>query len=205
MRRMTIQGLTPPEVLGRAALVEVDREAGAVRLTGGAGQAEAFVVVGGRTSEVVAERERIARDAIASMRYALEGGVVPGGGAVELALSRALARAEATGLARYGIACVGEALKQIPAQLAINAGFNPLEKVEEAYAAQERAGSPNLGLDAETGAVIDLAAAGIWDPHPVKEHALRTAGEVAAAVLRINNILKMRPGAGAESGWYDPA
>ena len=40
----------------------------------------------------------------------------------------------------------------------------------------------------------DLTEAGIVDPYPVKENALRTAGEVATAILRINCILRMRSG-----------
>lgn len=190
---------------GRVSLVEVDREARLVRLAGGDGQAEVTIVIGGSTSEVVAERERIARDAASSLQHALRGGVVPGGGAAELALARALAQTGTCGMSSYGIACVREALKRPLAQLAANAGYNPLEKVEEAYAAQERTGLPGLGIEAATGQVRDLTEAGIWDPYPVKEYALRTAGEVARAILRITSILRMKPGASDGDGWHDPA
>jgi chaperonin GroEL (HSP60 family) len=40
--------------------------------------------------------------------------------------------------------------------------------------------------------VTDCLANGIIDPTPVKVHALRAAGEVAAAVLRIHTVIKMK-------------
>jgi chaperonin GroEL (HSP60 family) len=33
---------------------------------------------------------------------------------------------------------------------------------------------------------------GIFDPTPVKLHALKTAGEVATSILRINTVIKMK-------------
>ena len=190
--------------LGRAALVEVDRRAGLVRLSGGGGVPEVTLVVGGSTGEAVAERERIARDAAASVQQAFRGGVVPGGGAAELGVARILARSGLAGPNSYGMACVREALKRPMAQLAANAGYNPLEKVEEVYAAQEGTDRPGLGLEVETGRICDLTEAGIWDPYPVKQSALRTAGEVATAILRINRILRMRSSPCDEEGWQDP-
>ncbi|MGE5598476.1 MAG: TCP-1/cpn60 chaperonin family protein [Bacteroidota bacterium] len=199
-----LPGSTMEGILGRVAMVEYDPAAGLVRLAGGPGPPEATIVVGGATAEAVAERERIARDAAAALQQARRGGVVPGGGAAELALARALAGCNPGGMASYGVACLREAMRRPLAQLAANAGFNPLAKVEEAYAAQERMNSAGLGIDPETGEVADLAERGILDPHSVKESALRTAVEAATAILRIGNILKMRSGSG-EEGWHDPA
>jgi chaperonin GroEL (HSP60 family) len=42
-----------------------------------AGKTHGHVLVGAATSEVVGERERIARDAAASVQSAIKGGVVP--------------------------------------------------------------------------------------------------------------------------------
>ncbi len=74
----------------------------------------------------------------------------------------------------------------------MNAGYNPLEKVEEAKAAQIAAGSDSLGIDCDTGAVKDMLEQGVIDPAEVKLHALQAAGEVASAVLRIHTVIKMR-------------
>lgn len=180
--------------LGRAAEVYEDEKLEHIRVKGGAGRPAATVLVGAATAEVVGERERIARDAADSYQCAFAGGVVPGGGAVELAVMRRLSRVRETmqGMAAYGVDCVLAALKRPLAQIALNAGFNPLEKVEQVLAAQAHDQNDALGVDCDSGEVRDLCAAGVVDPAPVKVHALRAAGELAEAILRINTIIKQR-------------
>jgi chaperonin GroEL (HSP60 family) len=93
-------------------------------------------------------------------------------------------------MAAYGVDCVLEALKRPLAQIVANAGFNPLEKVEEAIA--QGAGNPNAAVDCDTGKVTDMIELGVVDAAPVKLHALHAAGEIACAVLRINTIIRKR-------------
>lgn len=187
----------PAEVqrcLGRARRAWEDGRLEQVRILGGGGRPMATVLVGAATAEVAAERERIARDAAAAVQAALQEGVVPGGGAAELAAARAVAELQQTvpGLAAYGVACVVEALRQPPARIAANAGFSPLEKVGELWAAQAEAGTGALGLDCDTGAPADMWALGVVDPLAVKVHALRAAGEIAAAILRIETVVRKK-------------
>ncbi|MBC8080201.1 MAG: chaperonin, partial [Gorillibacterium sp.] len=117
-----------------------------------------------------------------------------GGGAAELATARELERCRETvkGLEGFGLAVVAEALRRPLAQIAVNAGFSPLEKVEQAKAAGALAGSAAIGIDCDTGELIDMIEHRIIDPLAVKLHAVRTAGEVAAAVLRIRTVIRMR-------------
>lgn len=62
---------------------------GNITVLGGAGKASmATILVGAATGEVVGERERIAKDAAASVQSALQKGLVAGGGAAELAVAR---------------------------------------------------------------------------------------------------------------------
>lgn len=179
---------------GRARTVYEDERLEQVRVVGGEGAPMATILVGAATAEVVQERERIAQDAAAAVQAAVRGGVVPGGGAVEVALMREVqkAREAAKGMAAFGVDCVMEALKRPLAQIVANAGFNPLEKVSECIAAQAQAGSDSLGVDCDTGEVVDMLSAGVVDPVLVKAHALRAAGEIAEAILRIDTIIKMR-------------
>lgn len=187
-------------LLGQAAQVKVDDEAQTVRIVGGKGEPTVTITVTAATREVLDERWRIARDAVGSVQAAVRAGVVAGGGAVEIALSRFLQRqrTSVSPLQAYGLDCCVEALRQPLAQIAENAGFNRLEKVEEVLAAQEASESSSLGIDCETGEVRDLAAAGIWDPFLVKAHAMRAAFEIARAVLRINLVLRKRIGEPAQ-------
>ncbi|WP_044356369.1 TCP-1/cpn60 chaperonin family protein, partial [Paenibacillus sp. E194] len=101
-------------------------------------------------------------------------------------------RESVRGMEAFGIAAVAQALRKPMAQIVLNAGFNPLEKLEEARAAQLASNNDAIGIDCDSGALLDYAQAGIYDPSAVKLHALRAAGEVAAAVLRIHTVIKMR-------------
>ncbi|EAX47516.1 chaperonin Cpn60/TCP-1 [Thermosinus carboxydivorans Nor1] len=180
--------------LGYAERVYEDEKLEHVRILGGQGKPMATILVGAATEEVVGERERIAKDAASSVQAAIKGGYVPGGGACEIAIARAVekAREEIKGMAAYGVDCVTNALKRPLAQIVENAGFNPLEKVEEVIAAQAAKGSDSLGIDCDTGEVADMLERGVVDPVPVKLHAIKAAGEVAVAILRIDTIIKKK-------------
>jgi chaperonin GroEL (HSP60 family) len=150
------------------------------------------IIIGGSTREIVNERERIARDASAAVQAAWCGGVVPGGGSVELAIARRLAGQQFKGMASFGFQCVIEALKRPMTQICMNAGFNPLEKIEEVLAHTGASITYAYGVNCDTGSVEDVTTAGIWDPYEVKYHAIKTAGKVCEAILRINTIIKMK-------------
>lgn len=180
--------------LGRADLVYEDEKLAHVRVVGGKGKPMATVLVGAATAEVVGERERIAKDAASSVQATVKNGYVPGGGASELAVSRAVARCRDNikGMAAYGVDCVAAALRRPLAQIVANAGYNPLEKVEEVLAAQTAKNMDSLAVDCDTGEVTDMLAVGVLDPTLVKLHAIKAAGEVAVAILRIDTIIKKK-------------
>ncbi|MGE5544273.1 MAG: TCP-1/cpn60 chaperonin family protein [Bacillota bacterium] len=180
--------------LGRAELVEHREDLENIRITGGGGRSIATILVGATTSEVVEERERMAKDAAAAVQAALKEGVVPGGGAIEVwvaSLLENLAR-EVNGRAYYGVKCVREALEKPFACIMKNAGLNPLEKLVELASSQRENQSCEWAVDCDTGQVVQTGKAGIWDPALVKIKALQAAGEVAAAILRINTVIKKR-------------
>ncbi|OPY56382.1 MAG: 60 kDa chaperonin [Pelotomaculum sp. PtaU1.Bin035] len=180
--------------LGKADKVRSEEKLEQVWVLGGKGKPMATVLVGAATSEVVGERERIAKDAASSVQSAVKGGVVPGGGSLELAVAREVekVREGIRGMAAYGVDCVVEALKRPMAQIVANAGFNPLEKLGDVIAAQVETGKYSLAVDCDSGQVADMYGLGIVDPANVKTYALKAAGEVAEAILRIDTIIKKR-------------
>lgn len=180
--------------LGYAGHVAYDERLEIVRMGEGKGRAQVSIVVGASTREVVGERLRIARDAASSVQAALRGGYLPGGGAAEIAVAHELERYRETvqGMEGFGISAVAQALRKPLAQIVVNAGYNPLEKVEEAKAAQIASGRDSLGIDCDSGMVKDMLEQGVIDPAEVKLYALQAAGEVASAVLRIHTVIKMR-------------
>lgn len=165
-----------------------------IKVLGGSGKKMATILVGAATGEVVGEKERIAKDAASSLQSALQKGLVAGGGAAELAVARALEvnKNRLSGMAVFGADCVIQALKKPFIQIVTNAGYNPLEKLGDVYKAQELENNHHLSVDCDTGRIHDLYIAGIVDPLYVKLHGLKTAGEIAEAILRINIIVKKK-------------
>ncbi|HQE05219.1 MAG: TCP-1/cpn60 chaperonin family protein [Tepidanaerobacteraceae bacterium] len=190
------------EYIGRAERVYEDEKLKQLRIVGGKGAPMATVLVGAATDEIVGERERIAKDAASSLQAAVLYGMVPGGGAIEIAISRELEkeRNKTKGMAAYGIDCVISALKKPLAQIVYNAGYNPLEKVEEAIYSQSEANKNSIGINCENGKAEDMVELGVVDPAQVKAYALKAAGEVSEAILRINTIIKKRDNMPAGQG-----
>lgn len=180
--------------IGHAERVYEDEKLEHIRIVGGKGKPMATILVGAATEEVVGERERIAKDAASAVQAAMKGSVVPGGGAIELAVALEVAnlRSQMKGMAAYGMDCVSEALKRPLAQIVSNAGFNPLEKVGDVIAAQAEKKKDSLAVNCDTGEVEDMIELGVLDPTLVKTHALRAAGEIAEAILRIDTIIKKK-------------
>ena len=174
--------------------VQVDDRLEHICVFNGAGENCTTIIIGAATEEVVDERERIARDGAAALQAALRGGMVPGGGALEVWLAaemEKLARARG-GMSSYGVLCVKEAFLKPFICMANNAGFNPLEKLGDVMAAQSKAGKASISFDSDSGQLADMMEQGIIDPTLVKIHAVKAAGEVAVAILRINTIIKKK-------------
>ncbi|MGI6425299.1 MAG: TCP-1/cpn60 chaperonin family protein [Tepidanaerobacteraceae bacterium] len=180
--------------IGYADRVYEDDKLKQLRIVGGKGDPMATVLVGAATEEIVGERERIAKDAASSLQAAVLYGMIPGGGAIEIAMSRELEkeRSKTKGMAAYGIDCVISALKKPLTQIVYNSGYNPLEKVEEVIFTQKEKDSASIGINCENGELADMVELGVLDPTQVKSYALKAAGEVSEAILRINTIIKKR-------------
>ncbi|HBF36787.1 MAG TPA: chaperonin [Firmicutes bacterium] len=163
-----------------------------IRIFGKPNQNYVTMIAGANTKEVVGEKERIMKDAASALQAAWLGGAVPGGGSAEMSIARRMNEKPLRDMAYYGYHCVIEALKKPLIQICTNAGFNPLEKVAEVLGRQEQLDSNAIGVNCDTGAIEDLSQLGIWDPYLVKYQAIKTAGEVGEAILRINMIIKMK-------------
>ncbi|MDQ2803559.1 MAG: chaperonin GroEL, partial [Pseudomonadota bacterium] len=63
----------------------------------------------------------------------------------------------------------------------------------EAVVAQVAAAPPGTGLDARTGAFVDLLAVGIADPVKVSIAAVRNAASIATLILTADTLIATRP------------
>ncbi|KAF9227879.1 T-complex protein 1 [Gyrodon lividus] len=166
----------------------------------------ASIVLRGANDYMLDEMERALHDTLSVIKRTLESGtVVPGGGAVESALSIYLENFATTLGSReqLAIAEFAAALLSIPKQLAVNAAKDSTELVAKlrSYhnAAQSApAGDPKkvllrYGLDLMNGDVRDNVAAGVLEPTLSKVRSLKSAYEAAISLLRIDDAIQCIP------------
>eukprot|EP00879_Flechtneria_rotunda_P010657 GHRR01011137.1.p1 GENE.GHRR01011137.1~~GHRR01011137.1.p1 ORF type:complete len:561 (+),score=167.09 GHRR01011137.1:206-1888(+) len=153
------------------------------------------IVLRGASKDVLNEVERNLHDAMGVARnICLEPRLVPGGGAVEMAVSRALTERAHTieGVEAGPYKTAGQAMEVIPRTLAQNCGANVIRTLTKLRAkhAETPAGTPcTYGINGETGEITDMKAAGVWEPLVVKTQTMKTAIEAANMLLRIDDIV----------------
>jgi len=170
------------------------RSAGSTDLlvvAGLSGDEHTSLLLRGGTKHVAAETERIIESCLAVVRGALRnGGVLPGGGATETALSTDLSKHATTigGREQLAIEAFASSLERIPRTLIDNAGRDPREVLPRLR--QRHIDTPVIGIDSSTGELRDMLEAGILEPTVVKRHCLTTALETTTTILRIDDILR---------------
>ena len=169
------------------------------KLSGGV----AVVKVGAATETEMKEKKHRVEDALQATRAALEEGIVPGGGVALLAAQKAL------NLDKYedadeqtGAKIVRRALEEPLRQIADNAGLEGSVVVNDVRKAKK-----GQGLNAASGEIVDLVAAGIIDPAMVTRSALQNAASIAKNILTTEAIVAEVPekdgGGGGGGGMPD--
>lgn len=164
------------------------------------------IVLRGANDYMLDEMERSLHDSLCVIKRTLESGsVVPGGGAIESALSIYLENFATTLGSReqLAIAEFAQSLLVIPKTLSVNAAKDSTDLVSKLRAYHNAAqnapvGDPkkqlqNYGLDLIKGEVRDNVKAGVLEPTISKIRSLRSALEAATSLLRIDDALKMAP------------
>ena len=149
-----------------------------------------MILAGGATPVEQKRRTQLIEDSINATRAAIEEGVVPGGG---LALLKAAPQLDGMiagmkGSARQGAELLQRALGKPLFYIAANAGLNGEAEVNKAAA-----GLNGHGLDARSGASVDMMAAGIIDPVKVSYSAVRNAASVAGLILTTQTLIAKKP------------
>ena len=192
-RRITDFGDFSDDDLGRAGVVE-EREVGDETLLfveDCADPRSVTLLLRGGTEHVVDEVERAVEDAVGVVRATLlDGMVLPGGGAPEIALAAAL-REFADGVEgreQLAVEAFADALEVVPRTLAENAGLDPIDSIV-ALRAKHDAGASAAGLDAYSGEVSDMFDLHVVEPLRVKRQAIDGATEAVELVLRIDDVI----------------
>ena len=151
------------------------------------------IVLRGASKDILNEIERNLLDAMGVARNVVQDPrLLPGGGAVEMAVSRAITEeaSKIEGVEQWPFRAIGSALEVIPRTLAQNCGANvirTLTKLRAKHAEGEDART--FGIDGEKGTIVDMKALGVWDPYAVKVQSIKTAVESATMLLRIDDIV----------------
>ncbi len=150
----------------------------------------ALIKVGAATEVELKEKKHRIEDAVSSVRAAIEEGVVAGGGT---ALIRARGAVEKVvesldGDEKTGAKTVWSALTAPGLNIANNAGLEGSVVVKEVEAAEG-----SNGMNAATGEMVDLIAAGIIDPAKVTRAGLQNAASIAAMVLTTECLVADEP------------
>ena len=208
-------GGSEDEVKGRIAQIkreiddtdsDWDREKLQERLAKLAGGV-AVVKVGAATEVELKEKKHRIEDALSATRAAVEEGIVAGGGT---ALLRARSAVESVidsldGDEATGASIVAKSLSAPLEAIANNAGLEGKVSVR-----QVEAESGTIGLNAETGQIVDLLKAGVIDPAKVTRSALQNAASIAGLLLTTEALVADKPekagsgrscGRGRGHGW----
>ena len=164
------------------------------------------VLIRGGSTKVIEEAERSVHDALMVAKDVMqEPELVPGGGACEAELAYAVREWSNTLEGREQLAAemFADALEQIPVTLAENAGMKRVNAAVE-LRARHAQGDKTYGIS-KGGKVKDMRAEGVLEPLVVKRQVISAATEAASMILRVDNIVTMKPaGPGPRSGVERP-
>jgi len=194
-----------PTALGEAEIVSQeplgDQEL--ILIKGTKTTATASIILRGANTMMLDEMERSLHDALCAVKRVLESQeVVPGGGAVETAVSVHLETfAKSLGTReQLPIVEFAEALQVIPKILAVNAAQDATYLCAKLctlhYAAQtnvEKKHYSRYGLDLFAGTLRDSVAHGVLEPTLSKLKSIRFATEAAITILRIDDLIRLNP------------
>ncbi|KAL3994189.1 T-complex protein 1 gamma subunit [Acanthocheilonema viteae] len=165
------------------------------------------VVLRGPSKDIINEIERNLQDALNVVRNVMVNPrLVPGGGAIEMALAQALNEKSKSieGVRQWPYKAVAHALEVIPRTLVQNCGGSTIRQLTALRAKHAQATNNwTWGIDGCTGQLADMNELNIWDPLSVRLQVLKTAIETGVLLLRIDDIVsgtKKRDGTGSSDG-----
>ena len=192
-----------PACLGTAEEVSEERvcDDDIIMIKGGSVGKAVTILLRGANDYMLDEMDRSVHDALCVIKRVLESGqVVPGGGAVEAALSIYLESFATTLGSReqLAIAEFADAMLVIPKTLTVNAAKDATELVAKlrayhntAQAKPDKAHLSHYGLDLVNGVVRNNVEAGVIEPALIKAKVISLATEAALTVLRIDDLIKL--------------
>ncbi|EMA49825.1 thermosome subunit 3 [Halococcus salifodinae DSM 8989] len=180
--------------LGEAEHVRVESFGGdeLAFVEGGAATEAVTVFARGGTDHVTDELERALHDALDVATAALDsGGVVPGGGASEVAIAAHVRDQTASieGRRQLAVEAFADAIDVLPRTLAENTGMDPIDALVDLRSRHDSEGRAGLISEGQSGRADDPVDAGVFDPAAVKHEAIESATEAATMIARIDDVI----------------
>ena len=192
----SIEGLTP-EALGtchtlRECIIGEDKY---TYLEGTKNAHSCTLLIKGQNDHIIAQLKDAVRDGLRAVKNGIEDGrVLPGAGALEIALHDYLMQFSETvqGKQKIGVKIFAESLLCIPKLLAENSGLDIQASVIDLQEAYQKSKSSNqyIGLSVDSGECIDPIAKGIVDNVAVKKAWLVATGVITSELLLVDEIMK---------------
>lgn len=149
----------------------------------------AVINVGAATETEMKAKKFKLEDAMHATKAGIEEGIVPGGGIALLNIMPVLEKLKGDNVdEQTGINIIKQAMEEPLRQIAANAGLEPSVIVNEVN--KNKAG---IGLNAETGEIVNMIEAGIIDPAKVVRNALENAASIAGLLLTTDTLITDKP------------
>ena len=189
---------TPGEPkLGSCALIEevMIGEDKLIRFSGCPNSQASSIVIRGANHHVLDEAQRSLHDALCVLSQTVKNTrVLPGGGAPEMLMARAVEEAAKSVESKHTLAmeAYARALRMKPMHIADNAGYDSTELCA-GLRAKHNAGLTSWGLEMERGELGDMLEFGILEAYKVKLQVVLSASEAAEMILRVDDIVQCAP------------
>jgi len=161
------------------------------------------LLIKGPNDYTIAQIKDAVRDGLRAVKNVIiDGSVVPGGGAFEVAAAESLMqfkRAGVRGRAKIGVQAFADALLIVPKVLAENSGFDVQESLIQLEEEHRNRGAA-VGLDVNSGEPMLPEQEGIWDSYIVKRQCLHLCTILATQILLVDEVMR----AGAQMGGAPP-
>ncbi len=198
-----IQNITSAD-LGKAKIVE-QREVGEDKMLFIEGTPKSSVVtliVRGGTDHVVDEVDRALNDALYVVRdVVIHPYITYGGGSLAAEISKELREFASSlkGRGQYAVNAYADAIESLPITLAENAGLDPIDILVSLRSAHTD-GDVNAGISIDRGKVGDMKKEGVVEAALVNKQVIMSAAEAAQMILKIDDVISSKGGAGGMGG-----
>jgi len=145
----------------------------------------AVIKVGGATETEIEEKKFRVDDAVASVKAALDEGIVPGGGVTPVDLSKTI-KVEGSDSKSAGRKILKDALVQPFRQLMLNAGHNPDELLPKVMASTKKGQGFNVN---DATKMVDLKSVGVIDPARVTKEAIQNSVSIAGTAITMGALV----------------